>query len=865
MRSLFISILQHVGSKNLLFKLITILFVLFFFSLSSNAAVDEVFVIARKANAPNIYPDIHVKSLTKTDFNYDYELYQLSFNMSAGEYLGFSLGFDNYTNSPSYVLFDKVELNGPSGAMALSNPGFEAGTTGWTKGCPPWAISTFTISTDAYEGSNAAKLTVNNASLDGYCSIRNSTSISIVETGTYTLSLYAKVNEGDIPPDEIFAMEVGNQWIYDSNSENRVTKLDQTTFPRDTYEVEILENSISLGKEWYEPFKGELRWWGFLDEGELFKFDNGFVMTWFPVSVGERRESSTGIVGYIGSISMTVDVLAFEQLSLSFGTLDAYKLRFRLTDEDPDGEATETFYWWVVPYLGIVKTQFGASSELLTSFAIGGGTITQDTDTDGDGLKDYQELATYNTDPLDSDTDDDGLSDGDEVNTHGTDPNDNDSDDDGLTDGDEVNTHNTDPTDEDTDNDGLTDGDEINIHNTDPKNDDTDGDELSDGDEIAIGTNPNNPDTEEDGMPDGWEDRYGLDPLTDDAGNDPDEDGYTNLQEYNMGRHPTNVEPDTPVLLLPDDNEIDILLTPELQTQSFSDTDGDNHAQSRWQISNVEGDFSESSLVLNIISDSQLTSFSVPEFMLSINTTYYWRVKFYDDGDAASEWSAPFSFKTIITDENDQNQNGIPDNQEIDDPNLDLDNNEIPDINQDDMKCVNTEGGVAQIGVKQGINVTSIECLMWIDPDTINDMQNRPDNVPLGLISFKILVDNAGDDAEVTVYLSEPAPAGAKWYRYDAINGWENYSAHAVFSADRKSVTLQFEDGSFGDADGAANAIIIDPSGLGVAGGGGGGGGGGGCFISIVAPGFRMTPEITPWIILLAFLIIIGPLESRKS
>jgi hypothetical protein len=242
-------------------------------------------------------------------------------------------------------------------------------------------------------------------------------------------------------------------------------------------------------------------------------------------------------------------------------------------------------------------------------------------------------------------------------------------------------------------------------------------------------------------------------------------------------------------------------------------------------------------------------------------------VKFYDDGDAASEWSASFSFKTIIADENDQNQNGVPDDQEIDDPDLDLDNNGIPDINQGDMKCVNTGGHGAQMGLKKGANVNAIEHLMWTDPSTIDDMQNRPDTMPLGLISFKIVVDNAGDTAEVTVYFSEPAPAEAKWYRYDAINGWEDYSAHAVFSADRTSVTLQFADGSFGDADGAANTIIIDPSGPGVnaSGGGSGGGGGGGCFVSTAVSGFRMIHEILSWAILFAFLIIIRPVKSRKS
>jgi hypothetical protein len=49
-------------------------------------------------------------------------------------------------------------------------------------------------------------------------------------------------------------------------------------------------------------------------------------------------------------------------------------------------------------------------------------------------------------------------------------------------------------------------------------------------------------------------------------------------------------------------------------------------------------------------------------------------------------------------------------------------------------------------------------------------------------------------------------------------------------------VTVEVKDGGYGDADGVANGIIIDPSGLSpappVSAAGGGGGGGGGCFMS---------------------------------
>jgi len=71
--------------------------------------------------------------------------------------------------------------------------------------------------------------------------------------------------------------------------------------------------------------------------------------------------------------------------------------------------------------------------------------ITQNPDTDNDGLNDSDETTKYHTNPTDSDTDKDGLIDGDEVNNQHTDPLNPDSDGDGLIDGDEVSLYQTDP------------------------------------------------------------------------------------------------------------------------------------------------------------------------------------------------------------------------------------------------------------------------------------------------------------------------------------------------------------------------------------------------------------------------------------
>ena len=125
------------------------------------------------------------------------------------------------------------------------------------------------------------------------------------------------------------------------------------------------------------------------------------------------------------------------------------------------------------------------------------GTDPNNPDTDNDGLKDGEEV-DLGTNPNNPDTDNDNLTDKEEVDL-GTNPNNPDSDGDGITDGEEIN-NGSNPNDSDspvvgggtdTDGDGLTDGEENNNHGTDPNNPDTDGDGINDGEEVANGTDPN--------------------------------------------------------------------------------------------------------------------------------------------------------------------------------------------------------------------------------------------------------------------------------------------------------------------------------------------------------------------------------------
>jgi hypothetical protein len=86
--------------------------------------------------------------------------------------------------------------------------------------------------------------------------------------------------------------------------------------------------------------------------------------------------------------------------------------------------------------------------------------------------------------------------------------------------------------------------------------------------------------------------------------------------------------------------------------------------------------------------------------------------------------------------------------------------------------------------------------------------------MPLGQVAFQLKVDEKGNITNITVYFSEPAPTDATWYKYNSVKGWQDFSEHAEFSSDMKSIVLRLEDGGSGDVDVTANGIIADPSGM---------------------------------------------------
>ncbi|MDJ0781149.1 MAG: hypothetical protein QNJ22_04220 [Desulfosarcinaceae bacterium] len=256
--------------------------------------------------------------------------------------------------------------------------------------------------------------------------------------------------------------------------------------------------------------------------------------------------------------------------------------------------------------------------------------------------------------------------------------------------------------------------------------------------------------------------------------------------------------------------ETRIGLTPLLSTTIS--VDGHQHTATRWQISLDE---TFTSLILDQVSEAQLTRYPVPDMVLETETVYYWRATYLDQDHQVLTQSSPAVFETITAaDTDDLDANGLVDNQEVDGSELDLDGNGVRDCDQDDLSFVAAETGDGHLGLKVANDCAHVVGLKSVCPTQVSNTRNLPEMTDLGAVSFKLFLQEGQQEATVTVYFSEPAPEGTEWFKYNAELGWQLYE-NAEFSPDRRSVSYTLIDGGTGDDDGVVNGIIIDPAGLG--------------------------------------------------
>ena len=273
-----------------------------------------------------------------------------------------------------------------------------------------------------------------------------------------------------------------------------------------------------------------------------------------------------------------------------------------------------------------------------------------------------------------------------------------------------------------------------------------------------------------------------------------------------------NVTPDVPEHLLPEDNAVDLAMTPLLEIVGFTDPNqGDSHGATRWQVAS-DPEFSH--LVLDIMSDTAATnnyllSLLVPQGALAANRTYFWRAMVKDaraDDSKWSDWSASSRFTTAADAHADVNYNGVPDESEP--LYSDLDNNGQNDNEQPLMRVVSSPDGQSLIGINGVEGVSRINCFTSADAESIPD-EPRP-KLKYGLMVFSVVLKHPGDTAKIELLLPELPRLGAKWYKYDPVNGWYEFPV----SIENDAYVVEITDGGFGDADGVANGIVVDPIGM---------------------------------------------------
>ncbi len=300
---------------------------------------------------------------------------------------------------------------------------------------------------------------------------------------------------------------------------------------------------------------------------------------------------------------------------------------------------------------------------------------------------------------------------------------------------------------------------------------------------------------------------------------------------YSTVTDPTNTEPERPILRSPASMEFVPSFTPVLETEPFVDSDTDDtHLATHWQLAQTgyfdEPGYFEDQMICDVTSRSSLTSLSVPPLFLDKGTIYYWRASFFDQRLTESSWSKDLTFTVFVYPENnpDPNDNGIPDAQEIDYTDgsqdiQDLDANGVVDNAEPDrIKCMQAEDGIGQIGVGVPVGGPIIDAARWDAFDSLSGEDLMPDEMPFGLVSFKILMDHPGDMAEVYVYFSGSLPGKAQWYHHNTMKAeWIVFPETAVdFNAEENRVALRLTDGGLGDLDGVANGVVLGCGGPGI-------------------------------------------------
>jgi hypothetical protein len=270
-----------------------------------------------------------------------------------------------------------------------------------------------------------------------------------------------------------------------------------------------------------------------------------------------------------------------------------------------------------------------------------------------------------------------------------------------------------------------------------------------------------------------------------------------------------NSAPKQPEIIYPQAGDISVDLITGLLASTFVDDDeNDKHIRTQWHI-----EISDNGRIVMDITcrNHHLRDLQIPQHVLDPLTDYRLQVRYFDASNLPSSWSEPVVFTTAAN-PIDANNNGVPDSQEIGFF-VDLNRDGIDDADQSNLiRSIRTHDNRFQIGVciENGTTTQSLSAASNVNPLHLSDPFYAPEEMAYGLVGYRINVSHPGQETTVTFHLSEPINPTTPWLSYDSVMGWEEISDAIQADSDGVTVTRQLIDGGLGDADGAANGVIID-------------------------------------------------------
>lgn len=312
---------------------------------------------------------------------------------------------------------------------------------------------------------------------------------------------------------------------------------------------------------------------------------------------------------------------------------------------------------------------------------------------------------------------------------------------------------------------------------------------------------------------------------------------------------PDLLPPMQPAIYYPAAGATGVSLTPRLTASAFSGGQPtDTHQRTQWRIQRTR----DKQVVMDVTRTYfALDSLWVPYFTLWPGTTYACQVRYFDNHDQASEWSAPVTFTTRTSwfARTAFEMGGV---MAFSAPLVAGSDDWMEQADDGKLQTVMTEDGrfLMAVDSMDCTFVAEIEGAAAVAPYDTEPEPPLDDDHPGDLLGYRLLMKGSAQTAEVTLHFAEPIDPRTRWITYGADGEWVDCTDNVEVQPDGLTAIRTIDDGGPEDADGVANGVIVDllapvqtsadadTSGKQLDGSGAGSAGGssGGCFIGTLLP-----------------------------